>query len=270
MPKVQSQLYRWSFTVQASGESPLPPRQSIVDLLRSWGAKKWIYQHEKVLRDHWQGSVQLANKKRKSWLLNNLGGLTKEWVTVSPTASKTGAFDYCMKSDSRVAGPWSDVPIYMGSDLMKQPRPWQQSILDSVKAEPDDRTINWVYEPRGNVGKSKLVKYMEYNKLAEEIPQGTATQIKTYVIAVGPARCYLVDIPRSVGKDEREVNLFSALESVKNGSVKSAMYGKVQRLFMNPPHVWCFANHKPSYELVSRDRWKVWTITHDSKLVASN
>ncbi len=173
-----------------------------------------------------------------------------------------------MKEDSRVAGPWADRPLYMKRDLicMQNPFPWQQSIIDSVSTQPDDRTISWVVDHGGNVGKSKLVKYLHVNGLAQRIPAGTATQIKTFVIAVGAARAYLVDLPRTSGQYESDDCIFSTLEDLKNGFVISGMYGKVQELIMEPPHLWVFANRAPPVSKMSLDRWHVHYIK-DGKLI---
>lgn len=262
MPKVAVQCYRWSFTIQSAGEDTALPcdRKTLEALFVDWGVKHWVYQHEKVARNHYQGEVQLKVKKRKTWLLKRCGVVDKKWVTLSPSSKGGGAFAYCLKKESRVAGPWGDKPIYMGQDLLKVPRPWQQEIISAIAKDPDSRTINWVWEADGNVGKSALAKYLAWNKMAIRIPPGNATQIKTYTIAVGSSRCYLVDFPRTDGKEERDTDMFSAVEDVKNGWIVSAMYGKVQELFMEPPHVWCFANRKPNRKLVSRDRWVEWTI----------
>ncbi len=164
-----------------------------------------------------------------------------------------------MKAESRVDGPWADKPIYMRKDLncMNNPFPWQASVIKALKLPPDDRTINWVVDHGGNIGKSKLVKFLHVHKLAQRIPQGTATQIKTFVIAVGASNAYLVDLPRTSGEYESDDCIFSALEDLKNGFVVSGMYGKVQQLLMEPPHLWVFANRAPPVSKMSLDRWRV-------------
>lgn len=274
MPKAQSvQCYRWSFTIQAPGavgEQDLPEVKVVKSWLSSVGVKKWIFQLERGEEEgrlHYQGQLQLESKKRKRQLLTSTGELFPEnYLTLSPT-SKNGsasAWSYAMKEDTRVKGPWGDRPIYLGQDLvcMNSPFPWQQQVLDTLKTEPNDRTIQWVWEREGNVGKSKLVKFLRWKKLATNIPAGTATQIKTSVISKGPAKAYMLDMPRTKGKDEHMEDLFSAIEQIKNGMVESAMYGKNQELLMEPPHIFCFANYPPPMECLSADRWKVFKVVN--------
>lgn len=229
-------------------------------------AKKWIFQLERgdvAKKLHVQGRIDLHKKARCLTVLNELCRslkFPKPWVTIKPEANTGGSFSYCMKDDTRVDGPWSDSQLYFARDLacMKTPLPWQAQVTDWIKADPDDRTVHWVFDPMGCHGKSKLCKWLCYNKLAERVPMGTATQIKSAVLAIGASRCYVVDIPRVRGSEETREALFSALEDIKNGWVQSAMYGKHSVLMMEPPHVVCFSNELPKFSLASMDRWRVW------------
>lgn len=237
-------------------------------------AKRFIYQWERAPTTgnlHLQGYVNLHAKSHHAGnaLGKKLNALGMNGVTCR-AASDNGKEHlkmYCMKEDTRVAGPWADRPIYMGRDLlcMDKPHPWQQSIIDMIEKEPDDRTILWMDDSAGNVGKTKLLKYLCYKKLAKRIPLGNATQLKTNVIAQGPCRCYCVDLPRTIGSTERIHDLISAIEEIKGGWVTSAMYGKCQEMFMDPPHVIVFSNMSPPIMMMSMDRWQIYTIT-DLKL----
>ena len=41
---------------------------------------------------------------------------------------------------------------------MKDPRGFQKHIIEDIKPEADDRTMNWWYNKSGCGGKSKLMK----------------------------------------------------------------------------------------------------------------
>jgi len=229
-------------------------------------ASKWIFQLERgeeAGKLHVQGRMRVRDKKRCTTLVKDLArvlGLPAEWITVRAESDEVGSFTYCLKEDTRVDGPWADSPIYLGSDLicMSTPHPWQSQVLGWIEKEPDDRTIHWVFDPVGNHGKSKLCKWLRYKGLAMRIPMGTATQIKTAVLAMGSARCFVVDLPRVRGSDETKEALFSAVEDIKGGWVQSAMYGKFQELLFVPAHVIIFSNELPSYMMASLDRWAVY------------
>lgn len=152
---------------------------------------------------------------------------------------------------------------------METPLPFQHSIMDACRGKLDDRTINWLCNTLGCAGKSKLMKYIRCKDEFDmaRVPLGTATQIKTSVIEKGRHKIYMVDLPRVRGGDERQQEVFSALEEIKNGWVESAMYGKTAELLMNPPHIWIFSNELPNRSFASQDRWKLWTINERMELV---
>jgi len=238
----------------------------VIAALKRWGAKKWVFQAEKgesTGRRHYQGSMALEARKRKTWLLSN-AQVPSSGLTLSPMSSESGSFSYCTKKETRTAGPWADHPIYSGQDLlmMKNPLPWQQTMLDLLAKEPDDRTINWIWAKKGCQGKSKLVKWLKYTKQVLSICFGNATQLKTMVVAKGPFRAYVMDMPRTRGKEEAIEAIYSTIEAVKNGDVESAMYGKIQELMMMPPHVFVFANEPPNKALMSADRWDIREIVN--------
>ena len=239
-------------------------------------AKRYIYQFEKCPSTgsiHLQGYVNLRKKSYHTGkkLAATLSGLGLKGVTCKPAsnAGKVALQSYCMKEETRVHGPFADHPIYLGQDLvcMRKPRPWQEEVMNIIKWEPDDRSIYWIHDETGNVGKSKLLKYLCYKKLAKRVPLGNATQIKTNVFAQGAHRCYCVDLPRTTGNTESMRDLISALEEIKNGWVSSSMYGKYQELMMQPPHVFVISNDLPNLALMSMDRWKIFYIDKEFKLI---
>lgn len=228
-------------------------------------AKKWIFQEERGIeakKRHFQGRLSLKVKVRAGTLANDLRSeFNCKDLNVSIEHSDSSF--YCIKKDETyVDGPWADHPIYLGKDVacMKSPLGWQQAILDWIEQEPNDRSIVWIYNAGGCIGKSKLVKYCCYNKLATRIPLGKAHQIKTSAIAKGAQRCYLLDIPRVTGSEESQRDLMSAIEEIKNGFVEACMYGKNDIMFMEPPHVFVFSNDIPNIEMCSKDRWEVFEL----------
>ncbi len=274
MPKVQkSALYRWCFTIQAPKDEPFPDHTVVSAWLHGITCDRYVFQHEKVDRHHYQGSLKLRDKQRATRLLNQweeCTGLCKNYLTVQPMAHRMGAFLYAMKEKSRVDGPWSDRPIYLGQDLkcMDDPFPWQKTILEMIAMVADDRTVVWIVDEEGNTGKSKMVKYCRWKRLAYPVPQGTATQIKTYIVDGGPHLAYFVDLPRTSGDAERMNDIYSALEGIKNGMVLSAMYGKHRELIWAPPHVVVFSNLPPKRSKMSKDRWLVMYIESHSLALA--
>lgn len=241
----------------------------VIEELTAAGIDDYVFQLEtgtKAGKLHYQ----IFCHRSKACLPTSLGKyLGAHWqVRVAATKGINSLKNYCMKADSRVCGPWGKKPIYMGKDLqcMENPLVCQMQIMDMIIAPPDDRTINWI-QCTGGHGKSKLAKFLCCKlRIAKAIPLGTAGQIKTNIITQGASRCYLIDLPRSQGKAETMQEIFAAIEEIKNGWVKSCFHGKFHELIMEPPHVFCFSNWKAPVHLMSKDRWKLFTITDDLRL----
>lgn len=280
MPEAQTACLKlWAFTWNApEADAPVEPKpETLIQYLeeRTY-IDHWVFQEEKVSRAHYQGKLELKERKAKSTLLADFesAGFSSRHLTLAPLSNngkKADALDfYCTKIESRVNGPWMDAayvkpikrPRYEGKDLacMETPLLWQGQILEFLKSPPDDRTVRWIYNESGNAGKSKLQKYLCWKGMATMVPMGTATQLKTSVIAKGAHPAYVCNIGRVSGNQESQKDLFSALEAIKDGFVESAMYGKVQQLFMEPPHVIVFSNDLPDLKLASMDRWKVYEV----------
>lgn len=266
----------WSMTIHA--REALPPVERVRSVFDEFFAH-WIFQLEKGFeegKEHYQCRGQLESPLSKASLLQifDCRGL-KDQISIQPESNNSiqqgGLTFYVMKDETRVDGPWHDEAHkprkrvkYEARDLacMENPLPWQAQVMAMLTPLPDDRSIVWIADPVGNHGKSKLMKWLRVQSDFDcaRIPMGSATQIKTSVIEKGPHRVYMVDLPRTVGKEERIQEIYSALEEVKNGWVESAMYGKAAELLMEPPHVIIFSNGYPTLSHMSHDRWKVYKL----------
>lgn len=243
--------------------------EKIKEILTDLNVDDYVFQLERgteLGKFHYQCWVHTKDKIRPETLRKTLPldveNLTSWGCQPASNNGKQQLRTYCMKKETRVAGPWGFRTIYTGADLacMSTPYPWQQDLIDMIAAPPNDRTIIWIHNPAGDVGKSKLMKWCKYNNLCRRIPLGTATQIKSSVITQGPHRCYMLDLPRVRGKEEKLRELFSAIEEIKNGWVESAMYGKHEEMMMIPPHVIVFSNDAPDLRMASSDRWRIYEV----------
>lgn len=244
----------------------------IIQQFKRIGTKDYIFQLEKASHYHYQCVISLhrAKRTRPHTLQKRLFALSNAREEVSGVGVKPASLNgiealrsYCMKEDSFVNGPWTQRVIYRGQDVQMvetMPFPWQREVMSIIDGDPNDRSILWITNKSGNVGKTKLCKYLRFKNKITRIPMGTATQIKTACIINGAHRCYVVDFPRTLGKDEKIRDVMSAIEEIKNGWVQSAMYGKNAELIMMPPHVICFANWQPDLSMMSFDMWEFYSV----------
>ena len=127
-------------------------------------AKLYVYQLEECPSTgthHYQCFVNLRTKKRCGEVkkMLNSSGFTGAECSIASANGKESLKSYCMKKDSRIAGPWADKPIYLGKDLITQLRPWQRAIVTlAANPNPHPRKIHWFYDAIGGQGKSSVVK----------------------------------------------------------------------------------------------------------------
>lgn len=272
-----SQVYhfcwRWSWspklgiTVDDFVSSEMAER--LCEALRAEGGKeaRFVFQLEKTgdTNLHFQGYCHTTTKMRALTLGGRLGtefpGIE---VQESSTAGREALRKYCMKADTRVKGPWADRAIeapYDGSDLPKKWRPWQQAVIDAVSVPcKDDRTVNWIYDPEGGIGKSKLTKWLSWKEKAMPMALSDVKDGAYQIVEAGARGAYFFDIPRTKSRKVSMDELYSLVESVKNGLVVSHKY-KGGILRMLPPHVWVVSNWEPDVTKMSAGRIKVWAVT---------
>lgn len=259
------QLYCYDFTCfETDGYSYLDVAKVLARV-----CKKFVFQLETApttKKLHWQGRVSLTVKKRLHELKDIMSGpmLITRW---SPTSQKGKAtFDYVMKEDTRVEGPWSDKdwkPPVMPAELKAIAAlfPWQQAIVDDCSQMDEvKRKINVIVDVTGGQGKGLLRKYLHFHKIAKSIP--TTTRVDTIMAWAMkfPARAYIVDMPRGTGMKKDVIEMWRGLECLKDGRAYETRYVPQDMEMEFAPHIWVMTNEKPDMRYLSTDRWVMWLI----------
>lgn len=135
---------------------------------------------------------------------------------------------------------------------------WEKYVIDILAEEPNDRTINWIWEHKGNAGKTTFCKWVFQNYANVICLSGKASDMKNAVIEYQKdwgilPKVVLIDIPRSTNTDFLS---YQGIEEIKNMFFYSGKY-EGGMVCGKPPHMIIFANEAPNYEKCSRDRWKV-------------
>lgn len=136
--------------------------------------------------------------------------------------------------------------------------PYQAEIIDIIKKEPDDRTIHWFFDEKGNIGKTSFTKYLMYHYKAILL-EGKKNDI-LYVASLNDSDIYIYDIERSL----EDFVSYGAIEKIKNGCYMSSKY-ESSVILRNCPHVIIFANFRPDIDKLSADRWDIREIDHVTK-----
>jgi len=261
-----NQMMYWSFRYSNKKRDMLPLKDSLLDSVRHL-ADKYIFQLEDTGdNEHFQGQMKMKDKKRKSYLIRHFNELEFKGIEISicSNAGKLALANYCMKNDTRIAGPWADTPIYLGKDLPIKLFEWQQELLDIYNTDPDDRKILWIFNEQGNAGKTKFCKYMSFYYEAIKLGYGNAGDLLNLISKVGYKKLINVDLTRSRPKDFHSGDIYSAIESLKDGHFINTKY-ETKEVIMDIPHVFVFCNQLPDWECISMDRWDV-RVLEDGRL----
>jgi len=256
----------FDLTIASGGENGWD-RDEVFQFLKEW-AKKWVFQEEVGSTSgyrHFQVRLHLFVKRR----LNEIISMTKDvlphhhWSVTTRDVHLGQNFNYVMKADTRVEGPWTDkddCPPPMTRQLQefmrKEWHPWQHSCLAFCE-EHDDRAIKIIYDRKGDSGKSVFVEYLEYHNKAYEIPPFRLLEdIMAVVMAVKVRNAYCIDMPRALKKDKL-AEFYSGLECLKNGVAFDKRYS-FKKMRFSRPQVIVFTNTLPVWSFMSADRWEVY------------
>lgn len=259
LPRV-NQLKSWCFTFNNYNFDDI----LILETLFKSICVKYVFQEETGTNGtkHLQGVICL--KKAMRWTEFNLN----KSIHWEKTKSVNDAINYCQKDDTRTGKIYS-MGLPPKLKVIDKLRNWQQSICNLINDEPNDRTINWVYDKDGNCGKTVFSKYL-YSKYKCIIATGGAYNDVACILAecvkngfdLNDKFTFIMNVPRSVDKIS-----YKAIEAVKDGLITSPKFNS-QTLVFNCPHVWIFSNEMPEISRLSKDRWMIYNII-DDKLVLS-
>lgn len=146
-------------------------------------------------------------------------------------------------------------------------KPWQKWVTAKVTTGADYRDILWIFESKGNTGKTYLAKYLHFLHGAI-ITGGRSGDMKHAIarwkqITGHYPVTIIIDLARS---DSIPKSGYKAIEQIKNALFFSGKYQSGMVASCNPPNIVVFANHPPKTENMSSDRWIVKTIcpeTHE-------
>lgn len=248
-PKINPAI-RWCFTLNNYTDEDI----KMFNLICANCAKYWAFSKEvgKEGTPHLQGYIEFKKKHRPKEIFDN------ERIHWEPSVVKKDAmkanFNYIKKEGGEM---WINGQYFKPIIESHNLRPWQQMVFNLAMTEPDPRQINWIWEPKGNTGKSWLCKYLCLKADAIMI-SNKGSDMKNMILnyidkKCGYPRLILIDIPRSV--DDVYIS-YSGIEEIKNGCFFSSKYEGGQVL-MPSPHIFIFSNKAPDKDVFSNDRWNI-------------
>lgn len=251
-----SQAIRWCFTLNNYSEIEVNEVKSWIERL----CKYFVVGFEKGENGtpHLQGYVEFKSRKR----FTEISKFNPRLHWEKAKGNREQNREYCTKSGNYTMTAeelsineqirLENLQDYQGITW----KPWQQQILDIIDTTPDRRTINWIWEETGGVGKSFLCDYILLTRCCiksggkkDDVYHQVATMIfeekkKPEII--------ILDIPRH----NIEYINYGVLEDLQSRVIQSGKY-EGHRINMPKTHVIVFANVEPDYYKFSADRWNV-------------
>ena len=207
---------------------------------------------------HLQGYCEFNKKTRRIAFFKALLGHNRTSFNKKPVKGTIEQNNkYCTKEGNDVIKHNIPRPValYTREDL----QPKHHAICDKFTKFEDakfGRKIYWFWESKGNWGKTLCCGFMIDNMKATLLAGKRCDMFCGLVKLIEKnGDCppiVLVDIPRS----SNGYIDYSGLEKIKDGMFFSPKYESGMVRF-NRPHIVCFANEEPLYDLMSADRWVV-------------
>lgn len=154
---------------------------------------------------------------------------------------------------------------YLGQDLPAAEAlyDWQRQACSILESITDNRQILWFYDPSGSAGKTTLAKYLCFHKGGIPISYGKAGDI-LHIAAKNKSPLYVVNLPRTKGKEWGSGDIYQALEGIRDGFFMDTKYDS-KPIMRNSSKIIVFANIKPTAEqLASKNRYVVYEIRNST------
>lgn len=222
--------------------------------------EKFVAQPEETEdgRPHIQGVVYFKNARYFSAVKELFPGarlsITENW-----NASK----NYCRKERSQI-GEGIDNTIRRVVDPLEGVvlREWQSEVLERIRLPPDDRSIHWICDRKGNCGKTTLAKHLCLTRSDVIYLSGKCADMKYAVwkwLQKKQLSVAILDFTRS---QENYIS-YQGIEEIKNGIFFNTKYESEMCVY-NSPHVLIFANFMPDMDALSLDRWRIYELNDDT------
>lgn len=171
---------------------------------------------------------------------------------------------YCCKDETRKPDGkiWNSKDIKLPvkiRDIIKSKgaNKFQEKILKLIqeqKMKEDDRTVNWVFDKKGNIGKTALVRHIcltENALLVGGKKNDILYGVSSWIEKKESLDILLINLAR-----DKDMVSYEAIEVIKDGIFYNSKYESGMCIF-NPPVVIVFANCEPDYDTLTKDRWNL-------------
>ena len=271
---------RWTLVVHGGTESQLDKLKSYFQTDAVTCAAVAYETGKQGVHPHWQVYFETAERCRlKVRLIEVLGTEDFHLEVARGTKNANLKYVYAVNKEHQIG--WvvyaKEAPEPAGFCRRKRDnllwlrsnmKPWQRDIHERVMGSSSFRDILWVWEPKGNTGKTYLAKYLHFFHGAI-LTGGKGADMKHAIarwkqITGHYPVTILIDLARS---DQITKEGYRTIEQMKNAIFFSGKYDSGMVAAVNPPHIIVFANVPPQRQHMSLDRWEVRRINEETNLL---
>lgn len=143
-------------------------------------------------------------------------------------------------------------------------RSWQKELLQTLDRQ-DDRKITWIWESRGNVGKSWMKGYLQVVEGGLVLDSGKSADMAHIFSKVSATnKLVIFDLSRTLEKEGENgpdflKGIYKIAENLKNGRLVTGKYDGASLVFESQKIIF-FANFPPCPKAWSADRYDVYEI----------
>lgn len=201
---------------------------------------------------HWQGHVQFKNSIKRSTLLTLEEGTWQKATHPKRAFKNTG---YGCKAETRVKGPFEFNCQKRLESVYTTLLPWQNIVKQELLKPWCRRTINWIYDPDGQGGKTEFGRHMAYYHEAAFLSSGSRSDYTCAINSILEARDLKIVII-NYSRTKEDFVSYDAIEQIKDGAMFSTKFDSKGTIF-DPPHILINANFEPDVSAVTKDRWNI-------------
>ena len=168
--------------------------------------------------------------------------------------------EYCLKEGNTSIRKGIPLPL----KLIKELYPYQQQVIDLIKAEANDRNIIWFFGNK-NIGKTQLLKLLCAQHGCYILPCTKRHALSQVHRTHSSVELYAINLTADESSYQTH-ELFSIIEAVKDGLFSAAFGTEANEMcIFNSKHIVVMANKPPDWNKteIDRDRFLIYRINED-------
>lgn len=255
---VKTKFKKWCWTYNNFS------KEDIEDVKKWCGinCKKWVFGEEigEEGTPHLQGYFVMEKGIRITGFKKILVLCKFHFEVVKGTEEEN--IDYCTKDGKFHKS--KNIFVKEKLKIIHKLKRWQKDLENLLLNDFSDRSIYWIYDKTGCIGKSAFIKYMvvEHNSLL--CGGGKKSDVINIIfnnrnyMESSEKKMIVFDIPRC----NKGAISYAAIEEIKNGIIINTKF-ETGTFLCNSPSICIFSNDPPDITKFSLDKWELYEVIDD-------